>query len=251
MSSFCPTREFHSFYSFRYLKLISGEMDGDHNNFNKFNEVESNDFPLRFGDVTQNDDFLDDGDVDDDFSTTPSFEVYEKVEVNCGMLVSTRQVADTFFHQIVPSEIVKVYLNPTAMHNYSITKVDSPTELDDKGLFGKSTRKKFIWRKTVSPMITIISFLLTYCLCFGESLENDRLRECLPASNSNVLKRGEKEYCSSETIAWNYSKGKNWFVEKIEERFSSLVLKKIIWPYLTIGLAICSIWVHHIAPNST
>lgn len=47
-------------------------MDDDCNNFNKYNEVVSNDFPLRFGNGTQNDDFLDDGDVDDDFSTTPS-----------------------------------------------------------------------------------------------------------------------------------------------------------------------------------
>lgn len=60
------------FDSFRYLKSISGEMDDDCNNFNKYNEVVSNDFPLRFSDGTQNDDFLDDGDVDDDFSTTPS-----------------------------------------------------------------------------------------------------------------------------------------------------------------------------------
>lgn len=230
------------FDSFRYLKSISGEMDDDCNNFNKYNEVVSNDFPLRFSDGTQNDDFLDDGDVDDDFSTTPSFEVYEKVEVHCGMLVSTRQVADTFFHQVAPSEIAKVYLIPAVMHNYSTIKADSPTKPKSKGLFGK----------TVSPMITIMALLLNYyCLYFGDqSLEDEKLRrESLPASCSNVLKSRERD-SSSETVAWDYRKRKIWFVEKIiGERISCVALKKILWAYLTIALAICSIWVHHIEPN--
>ncbi|XP_011096933.1 NAC domain-containing protein 45 [Sesamum indicum] len=67
--------------------------------------------------------FLDnDGDIDD-FSTSPSFEVYEKTEINHGLLVSTRQAAQTFYHKVVPSRTVQVHINPTTMmHQVPVSK---------------------------------------------------------------------------------------------------------------------------------
>ncbi|KAL6993293.1 hypothetical protein U1Q18_011408 [Sarracenia purpurea var. burkii] len=91
----------------------AGETNDD-NNFNDFN----GDF---LTDGNPNDKYLVDG---DDFSSTPGLEleVHEEIEamnqgiieaMNQGsMFVSTRQAADTFFHQTMPSEIVNVYLNP-------------------------------------------------------------------------------------------------------------------------------------------
>ena len=153
--------------------MVSGERD-DHSNFNEFNEMEANNFSLGFINETPNQNFLDDGGVDD-FSNTPSFDIYDKVEVNHGMFVSTRQVAETFFHQIVPSEIVKVYLNPAVIHNYTMTMANSPTSRKtSRGLCGKfatfvAKKLKQIkqairpWRKTMNPIITIVALVLTYC----------------------------------------------------------------------------------------
>ncbi|KAL3525090.1 hypothetical protein ACH5RR_013462 [Cinchona calisaya] len=63
------------------------------------NEAEkNNDNSLdQFGNDNGIDSFLTDGNVDD-FSSTSNFEVYEKIEVSHGMLVSTSQTANTFYH---------------------------------------------------------------------------------------------------------------------------------------------------------
>ncbi|CAN8238292.1 unnamed protein product [Cochlearia groenlandica] len=47
--------------------------------------------------------------------SSSSFEVIKKVEVSHGMFVTTRQVTNTFFQQIVPSQTVIVYINPTSL----------------------------------------------------------------------------------------------------------------------------------------
>ncbi|XP_051117594.1 LOW QUALITY PROTEIN: NAC domain-containing protein 54 [Andrographis paniculata] len=59
------------------------------------------------------DNFLDDGDNGDNFSNTPCFNVYEKIEINHGLLISTRQAPKTYYHKVVPSETLQVYINPT------------------------------------------------------------------------------------------------------------------------------------------
>ncbi|GFP82401.1 NAC domain-containing protein 45 [Phtheirospermum japonicum] len=85
-------REYHDFQG-----------DTSNHNFNAF-------------DLTTNDNhdhnFLDDKDIDD-FSSTPNFEVYEKIEINHGLFVSTRQASKTFYHRVVPSKTVQVHINPT------------------------------------------------------------------------------------------------------------------------------------------
>ncbi|XP_052195394.1 NAC domain-containing protein 54 [Diospyros lotus] len=236
-----------------------------HNNFNKFSDTEVNDMPVGFTD-NPNENFLDDGDGDD-FSSSPNFEVYEKIEVNRGMFVSTRQVANTFFHQIVPSQIVKVHLNPV---------ITQPTEKPSEYLTNPkaSTRNSFekfrlqISRKMASPAITIVAILLTYCLFLGElNLEGDEMSKysfpSFPGITSKVVKIREKDCSNSEVtrkmredgdhnqvVAVRRNKAKKKIrvhVERIGGSIASMVLNKI-WPYLTIALALCGIWVHHIAP---
>lgn len=193
----------------------------DHrNNFDESNDGGENDFPFGFTDDNPDENFL-----VDDLSSSPDFEFDEKIEVNHGMLVSTRQVSETFFHQTVPSEIVKVYLNPLA-------KTDSPTKHKNGSSSENSKRGKGIvklWRKTTSAGVGIVAFLLTYFLCFGEYLDDEKLRDRDPVTDIGGL-------------------GKTWFVGRIGGRISSGVLNKI-WACITIALAICSIWVQNIAPS--
>ncbi|GER27240.1 NAC domain protein [Striga asiatica] len=55
-------------------------------------------------------------DFEGETSNNHNFEVYEKIEINRGLLVSTRQVPNTFYHKVVPSKTVKVHINPTMVH---------------------------------------------------------------------------------------------------------------------------------------
>lgn len=66
----------------------------------EFNESEMNDFALGFIDDNPN-----------EGERSPNFEVVEEVKVNRGMFISTRLASETFFHQTVPSQTVKVHLN--------------------------------------------------------------------------------------------------------------------------------------------
>lgn len=71
------------------------------------------------------DNFLLDGDIDD-FSSTQNYTVYEKTEINHGLLVSTRQAPKTLYQQVVPSRTVRVYLNPKMIHgNIPLPKSDT------------------------------------------------------------------------------------------------------------------------------
>ncbi|XP_057807302.1 NAC domain-containing protein 54-like [Salvia miltiorrhiza] len=89
--------------------------ESSNHNFNTFINTETNDnisiAPRDDHHNVSSDNFLDDGDIDD-FSSTPNFEVYGKVEVNHGLLVSTRQTPNTFYHKVVPSKTVQVQMNP-------------------------------------------------------------------------------------------------------------------------------------------
>lgn len=87
---------------------------------------------------TSDHNLLDDGDLDD-FSSTPNFDVYEKIEINHGMLVSTRQAPNTFYHKVVPSRTVQVLMNPTIMvHQLSLPK-PGPASLSEKlGSFSRN-----------------------------------------------------------------------------------------------------------------
>lgn len=54
---------------------------------------------------------------DHDATSSPRFEMVNRVEVSHGLFVTTRQVTNTCFQQIVPSQTVIVYINPTGTVN--------------------------------------------------------------------------------------------------------------------------------------
>ncbi|KAL4569177.1 hypothetical protein LXL04_024811 [Taraxacum kok-saghyz] len=163
------------------------------------------------------DNFLDDGDLED-FTTTPTFDLYQKTEVSHGLLVSTRQVSKTFFHQIVPSQTVKVQLNPgmTAPHE---TRHRKRLTFDKfKTLVGPSPLEVSTKGTITSPVVNLVSLLLICCIYLGdESTADDNDDD----GDGKDMEMKEK-----------------WSI-------SSVVLEKVIWPCVTLALAFSTIWVHH------
>ncbi|KAG8383694.1 hypothetical protein BUALT_Bualt04G0040600 [Buddleja alternifolia] len=97
--------------------------EGSNHNFNiAYSDTYANDDNISVGLVHE--DFLNDEDIDD-FSGNPNFEVYEKIEINHGLLVSTRQAPETFYHRVMPSKTVRVHLNPPRAHQFPLTKSSS------------------------------------------------------------------------------------------------------------------------------
>ncbi|XP_074310671.1 NAC domain-containing protein 54-like [Silene latifolia] len=56
--------------------------------------------------------FINDDDLDN-FSSTPSFEVFEEVEVNHNLYQSSKWISETHFHQVEPTKTVQFYLQRT------------------------------------------------------------------------------------------------------------------------------------------
>ena len=229
----------------------------------ELNDSDINDFPLGFINDDPNENFIEDVN-EDDFSNTQSFEVFEKIEVNHGMFVATRQVAETFFHQIVPSQTVKVHLNPVMINNLSIenngTQIRSKSGSSFFRKFKAFGRGKLIGitksiepcRNVANTITGIVAFLLTCCVYLGENPEPEKLMDYFP---ERLLKQGDHEGCSFMVIA-----GRSDCIEDEEEEdvglvklrgsyILSVVLKKM-GPLLTIAFALCSIWAHLILPSS-
>ncbi|KAI7724656.1 hypothetical protein M8C21_006390 [Ambrosia artemisiifolia] len=130
------------------FKREEQEVQGESSHNNNLENTEDH-FSLGFVNEdhnnSNNDNFLDEGDLDD-FTTTSSFEIYEKTKSSHGLIVSTGLVSKTFFHQIVPSQTVKVQLNP-----------------------GKICDNK----KKMTPFVNLVSLLWICCFYLEESTEDD------------------------------------------------------------------------------
>lgn len=165
------TSNFFFVFVDQYL-LISGESSGQHNNFN---ETEANNFSLGF---SNDDNLLDDEDTDG-FSSSPSFEVYEKIELSQGMFIATRQAANTFYHQVAPSKTVAIHRDlVTTVHDLPIRKITkSATFLDTFMEFSRKTLSGVVmkvtrsnWRGTVlSTLVELIALLHTFWSMLGNA----------------------------------------------------------------------------------
>ncbi|XP_076894169.1 NAC domain-containing protein 54-like [Bidens hawaiensis] len=206
-----PMEKISCFGSKKHEVQVSGE--NSHNNTEdhfKFLNEDTNSLTNGFLDV--------EGDLDD-FSNTPTVEMYQKTEVSHGLLVSTRQVSNTFFHQIVPSLTVRVQLNPGKM----ITHETQPVKRLGFEKFKTFMSPKLL--ETTSPIVNLVSLLLICCIYLGiKSIPDD--------GNCGVYRDGD-----DKNIEKNNAKGK-WSV-------SNLVIKKVIWPYVTLALAFSTFWAHH------
>ncbi|XP_015931793.1 NAC domain-containing protein 54 isoform X1 [Arachis duranensis] len=197
-------------------------------------ELLINDFSLGFNPNNNNsENFLDDdhNNMDnDDYSSSPSFEVIEEIRVSHGsMFVSTRRVADTFFHQIVPSQTVQVHLlNPVITSNEEETLMMIMER--NQGYFGD-----FLFKTIATAFVLIFELLFMHCDYLKEEVE--------------LVKRKRSSQSSSKIMKWNNNNNKVWFVGfKSSEKGFGAILKKI-GIFLTISLALCTMWANHVIVN--
>ncbi|KAL3630364.1 hypothetical protein CASFOL_023348 [Castilleja foliolosa] len=140
---------------------FQGETSNNHN-FNTFVQT-TND--------NHDQNLLDDNDIDD-FTSTPNFEVYDKIEINHGLLVSTRQASKTFYHKVVPSKTVQVHVNSTVG---SLAK--SSTITISKGNIGRLSGKLVAFSTKgillcgeVNNMKRYLTFALALCAIWVQTV---------------------------------------------------------------------------------
>ncbi|KAF9624722.1 hypothetical protein IFM89_013260 [Coptis chinensis] len=242
--------------------------EGELNNFKDFNDTDENDFSLGFVDDYQDGSVQEDGDI----AGTPTFELYEKVEVNHGMFIANHQVAETFFYQIEPSKTLKVNLNQVLAQNFSISKANNnnPSKVKNRssffGKFKAFAREKFRgvirsmepWRESCilhqkgSKTVLVISLLLTSCIYFGEPSESVELWHELSA-NSKTIDDRTMEDCSPASPRlkkmkkvgrekWNGTTNNDWLAN-FGGHISSMFLNKK-WSFYAIILALFSLAFH-------
>lgn len=213
------------------MKVILILGDTSHNNCLGFNDSELNDFSLGFIDDEPNENHLEEETGDGILASSTSFEVVEEIKVNHGMFVSTRQAADTFFHQIVPSQIVQVQLNPAEVaNNLSINaKAEKFT-----GAFTKQ------WKEIASAVVCMLVLVIMHGFYYlGENLDNGKLNI---DDGFNVKERR----CSSKKI-----KETDLLVNiRGGHGDNFIVYLKKIGLFLTISLALCTMWANHVVVSS-
>ncbi|OVA14279.1 NAC domain [Macleaya cordata] len=251
---------------------LRGETN-QHNNFNHFNEDEANDFSLGFVNNDPNGIMTEEGTMDD-FSSMPTFEVYEKVEVKHGMFVSSHQVAETFFHRIEPSKTVKVHLNQVTSHNFPIMKPkaniatrvknrSSSNFSKSKVIMGANNSMKSTWtcsdliNETMNIIMYMVALLLTSCIYVGEHPENAKLRDDFSASSKAMMERKEED-CSLHQVKkmkklgrvkWSSTTDKKnntvGYANFREGYISSVFLNKK-WSFFATVLALFALGFHHV-----
>lgn len=198
----------------------------------------------------------------DDYSPSPSFEVIEEVQVNHGMFVSTRQVAETFFHQLVPSQTVKVHLNPVLGHNFLVERIDTQTKSENRGsFFGKFKafgKEKFVgitkstkpWRKIASTLVCAVTLVLMHIIYLQQHMEDEKLMDAFSTTttaaiveekgNSNISKKKKR----LGLLKWS-NKEENVCLVNIRGGNGCSVFLKKIGIFLTVSLALCTMWANH------
>ncbi|KAG6716462.1 hypothetical protein I3842_04G049800 [Carya illinoinensis] len=226
---------------------------GDNKSCKEFNDTEINMGlqPLEFinEDAPNENLQLDDGNTTrEDYSSSPSFEVIEEVRVNHGMFISTRQVAKTFFHQTVPSQTVKIHLNPVMMSKFSIEKADNSQ-------IGSDNKDSFFGK--FKAVICMVALSLVHIYHVGGYMEEEKLIVDGFSASGKVLKG-----CSSNYMKYRNVRKRPARIEADDHRKKehevSVVIKtseggnsfstfsKSTKIFLTVSLALCTVWANRI-----
>ncbi|XP_077220650.1 NAC domain-containing protein 54-like [Tasmannia lanceolata] len=231
-------------------------------------EYQSDDFSLGFINEDPHAIFQEDEDMND-FPSTPTFEVYEKVEVNHGLFVSNCNVAETFFHHVEPSKTVSVHLNPFLTQDFVVRKSKMAAKVRDIGsFFGKFKafakdkimgvkkpmkpwRESCLVNETMNGIINIVSLLLTSCIYLGEASEKGGITSDLSSSGEGMIGR-RQEGCSNEvkkmkkqgTTKWGDKRNDACLPDIRRRSISKLFLNRKL-PFFTAALALCAFGVHH------
>ncbi|KAF9683837.1 hypothetical protein SADUNF_Sadunf04G0055600 [Salix dunnii] len=236
----------------------NGHTAGDCMGFN-----DSEDFSLAFiNDEPSDDNFIEDSNVDD-LASSPSFEVVEEIKVNHGLFVSTRQATETFFHQLVPSQTVKIFLNPAVVAtNFSIDTAENTQRYDTKpskttakeSFIGSKSSVQHPWRYLASNVVCMIVILLMHCFYLGENVGNGKLMDEFMGSGSVE----EDGFCPGKNIKPMKKPSGKLIKRDGNEKEKDLVVTirggggsklglflKKLGLFLTISFALCSILVNH------
>ncbi|MED6159051.1 hypothetical protein PIB30_038746 [Stylosanthes scabra] len=225
-----------------------------HNSNKEFSEADIDNFSMGFiNDGDPNENFIDDDD-NIDYSNSTSFDVLEETKVSHGMFVATRPVADTFFHQIVPSQTIKVQLNPVTIMGNNNSSIEMLKHNDQESLFKKLMMMKKPANTLTSAIVFIFALLLMLCVYLKEQVQNhyywassDNVdpvkvnKKCCYGANGSSMKRMKQ---LTHRIIWNQQE-KVWCVGIKSGKGFSVVLKKI-GIFLSISLALCTMWANHV-----
>ncbi|XP_010694967.2 NAC domain-containing protein 54 [Beta vulgaris subsp. vulgaris] len=158
--------------------------------------------------------FMNDNDIDN-FSSTPSFEVFEEVEVNQSLYVSSHWLAETRFHHVQPTKTVQVYLQRAiGLQNTSIELFEVET-----------CRKSSFFNKMVG--FATNSFKGTGKLLSTRVISD--MKTLYVEDNEFFGKLSSTRYRAA------------CFANKVVNR---------VWPSLTVVLALCTIWANHVIPSA-
>ncbi|GAV61756.1 NAM domain-containing protein [Cephalotus follicularis] len=218
------------------------EVQGDCGNQNismGYHDTEINDFSLGF--INDN---PDDETNMDDLASSPSFDVIEEIKINHGMFVSTRQVAETFFYQMVPSQVVKIHQN----HVIDDTPIICENvDFSFRGFEGFSKGRFVDFTKSIE-LLKKIALLLMHCYYLGEDLESGKLKDGFTEISNGKEKEKQTDFCidikmkkkHGRLMRCNKKKKKEVSLVTIGGNSSSLFSKKL-GLFLTLSLALCTI----------
>lgn len=157
------------------------------------------------------------------YSSSPSFEVVEEIKVNHGLFISTRQVAETFFHQTMPSETVKVQSLNSFMAPNFISIHETKPQKTGSFFTGSSLKKPWI-NNLQRKIVSILELLLIFTVYSEEEEE-----EIGNGGEGEKLLREDDEECKS--------KGKGGAL--------NMILKKTGIFFSIASLALCTIWANY------
>ncbi|KAL9674002.1 hypothetical protein QQ045_030266 [Rhodiola kirilowii] len=228
--------------------LLQGNRNDHLNEYDTglLDDAEFNSFALRLtnNDNQINSSFLDDGSgvSDEILNYSPAAEVTESIEVTHGLFTASHQMADTFFHQVVPSTTVWVQLNnpTTPWHSYEdmpklktyITKSKELASSEGNGNGNGSALKKI-----VEYCINLIVIVLMYCCISKESCVNENL------TMRHKCGDGGESARSKTTTITKIGKGDVRIQSPNASGVISNRVRKRIWACITVALALCTLLV--------
>ncbi|KAF7831166.1 NAC domain-containing protein 86-like [Senna tora] len=204
-----------------------------------------------------NENFIDDEEEEgtttmDDYSSSPisCFDqiIHEETKVSHGMFVATHQASETFFHQIVPSQTLKVHLNPINLSTENTEeKVIMRMEKKKKKKKKKNPRSSFFTIASAIVVFNIFAQILMHYYCANYYLEDqiEKIWKCSDQEEEDHEDGGRKEKFEKDDDE------RVWFVGIIKSGrrgLFSVVLKKV-GIFLTISWALCTMWANHITVN--
>ncbi|XP_073101771.1 NAC domain-containing protein 54 isoform X1 [Elaeis guineensis] len=209
------------------------------------------DFALDFMDIQPLGLYQDDHD-NSARASTPTFEVYEKVEVKHGLFISSSGVAETFFHHVEPSKKISFHLNPMVMQDV-VERFEFPTK--DRGRFSffsrfkafiqekllgkismKAWGRSFIGDESVNGMLQIAAVLLTSCMYFGEVSQQANRRKHYFSKGQMMNAKREGGYLDGLKKVKKVDEKNIWFPTVRGRRIGSMILNAK-WSFLTAAFA--------------